>query len=93
MLTINNRANMNNLIYSPFVTSNVHCSFQICLQLMMGSTSKNQSGIRVCANDAHFISLGNGRLSTGVTLFDIPIGSDNAVRFSNRKVNVCAFKF
>lgn len=47
---------------------------------MMGSTSKNQNGIRVCASDAHFISLGNGRLSTGVTLFDIPIGSCD-VRF------------
>ncbi|CRK88060.1 CLUMA_CG001845, isoform A [Clunio marinus] len=42
---------------------------------MMGSTNKNPNGIRVCANDAHFISLGNGRLSTGVTLFDIPIGN------------------
>lgn len=43
---------------------------------MMGS---NKNGIRVCANDAHFISLGNGRLSTGVTLFDIPIGDDKVI--------------
>lgn len=49
--------------------------FKISFELMMGSTNKNQNGIRVCANDAHFISLGNGRLSTGVTLFDIPVGN------------------
>lgn len=59
---------------------------------MMGSTSKNQNGIRVCASDAHFISLGNGRLSTGVTLFDIPIGSCRS-RFTTITAvtnNICA---
>lgn len=42
----------------------------------MGSTSNNHTngGIRVCADEPHFISLGNGRLSTGVTLFEIPTG-------------------
>ena len=62
---------------------------------MMGSTSNiNQNGIRVCANDAHFISLGNGRLSTGVTLFDIPIGCVNVnLQTKIVNVNICIYNF
>lgn len=63
---------------------------------MMGSTNNNQNGIRVCANDAHFISLGNGRLSTGVTLFNIPIGLSQSHSKDNRKVtksNICICYF
>lgn len=33
-----------------------------------------ENKIRLSSNDAHFISLGNGRLSTAVTLYSIPIG-------------------
>lgn len=41
----------------------------------MGSTSnKNQNGICIKSNTAHLISLGNSRLSTEVTLFEIPLG-------------------
>lgn len=43
----------------------------------MGSTSNNQcnsGGIRISGEEPHFISLGNGRLSTGVTIFEIPTG-------------------
>ncbi|XP_070499060.1 pleckstrin homology-like domain family B member 3 [Chironomus tepperi] len=42
----------------------------------MGSTSnKNQNGICIKSNTAHLISLGNSRLSTEVTLFEIPLGN------------------
>lgn len=40
----------------------------------MGSSVKQTSGIRLQSNSAHLISLGNSRLSTEVTLFDLPIG-------------------
>lgn len=51
----------------------------------MGSSVKQTSGIRLQSNSAHFISLGNSRLSTEVTLFDLPIGKLDVMRKKVRR--------
>lgn len=38
------------------------------------NTSGGSSGVRVASADPHFVCLGSGRLSTGVTLHQIPVG-------------------
>jgi hypothetical protein len=36
--------------------------------------SQSSGGLRVAADDPHLVSLGGGRLSTAVTIHNIPIG-------------------
>lgn len=57
----------------------------------MGSVNKNQNGIRIQSKTAHFICLGNSRLSTEVTLFEVPIGEAVDLKktiVNNKKKNI-----
>lgn len=53
------------------------------------SLSKKDPSLRVAANDPHLVSLGGGRLSTAVTIHNIPVGDCTIGSSTNCSVTLC----
>ena len=53
------------------------------------SSSKKDPSLRVAANDPHLVSLGGGRLSTAVTIHNIPVGDCTIGSSANCTVSLC----